>query len=72
MSPSHAVGTAIPSPADIPHASPPTSTSPNSNSIGMGLSGTSPTGSHGGGGMGTSPGKEGMGLSRKDNKTFKN
>lgn len=53
VSPQHAVGTAIPSPADIPHASPPT-TNP------VPISSTSPSGSTGAGfagqvGTGSSP-----------------
>ncbi|KAM0752925.1 hypothetical protein T439DRAFT_323541 [Meredithblackwellia eburnea MCA 4105] len=47
--PHHHVGTAIPSPADIPHASPGLSTSPGGSQV----LGTSPTNSN----LATSPGK---------------
>jgi len=47
VSPQHAVGTAIPSPADIPHASP-----PNNASTSPGALGTSPTNSTGMGPLG--------------------
>ncbi|KAI5475247.1 cAMP-regulated phosphoprotein family protein [Pseudohyphozyma bogoriensis] len=76
VTPHQQVGTAIPSPADIPHASPPAnplSTSPSSSGIsvpGMGSSPTNtPQNSFGAGGpgvgLGTSPGKEPIGTERQ-------
>ena len=71
VSPQHNVGTAIPSPSDIPHSNP--STSPSS-SGGIGIASTSPTNTNTPGhatGMGTSPGKEGgLGTGRENNLTF--
>lgn len=66
VSPQEAVGTAIPSPSDIPHSTPTigiASTSPTSSSIPSNASG-----------MGTSPGKDGaqagFGTGRENNRTF--
>lgn len=64
VSPQHTVGTAIPSPADIPHASPPSSASTSPGTVPMN-SGTSPTNA-----FGTGPGKEPLGTDRAENMTF--
>ncbi|GAA5820875.1 hypothetical protein JCM11251_001854 [Rhodosporidiobolus azoricus] len=68
VSPQQSVGTAIPSPADIPHASPPSQQQSqggaNSGSQGIAIPGasTSPNSSGGFAGMSGSPGSDGVGV----------